>query len=569
MNSVDSPQNLDVATPTPEESSFGDVLRQFELAHQAHPGEQAALEGTVLSVTEDSVVVDIGRKMEGILQPGTPGFPPDLKAGMIVRVNVTGRTEDGYYQLTTIRVEQPRDFTALQAAFDAKHVVAGTVTEMVKGGLRVDVGVPAFLPASRSGIREMADLERLVGQTIQCRITKLDISNPDKPDVVVDRRVVIEEEASKVRQEALAGLLEGAVVEATVRNLADFGAFMELVPGIDGLLHVSDISWNKVDKPSSVLTPGQKLQVKILKINRETRKISLGLKQLTPDPWTQALESIKVGDRIQGKVVRMTDFGVFVEIAPGVDGLIHLSEMSYTKRIRKPSDVLELGESVEAVVLGVQPGEKRIALGLKQALGNPWDNVETRFPVNSIVEGPVVNMAQFGAFVDLGDGIEGMIHVADVTRDKKIQHPNEVLKTGQVVKVQILEVDREKKRIRLGMKQLEPTSADLYIQEHKVGDEITGRVAEVRGQDAKVEVGEGVHARCRFKTETKEASAATSATGTIEDLTALLKNRWQGGGASGGGSSAGGNSLRQGQVRKFKIIAIDPANRKIDLELID
>ncbi|MCC7155299.1 MAG: S1 RNA-binding domain-containing protein [Bryobacterales bacterium] len=568
MNSVDSPDNLDIAAPAPEESSFGDVLRQFELEHHAHPGEQAALEGTVLSVTEDSVVVDIGRKMEGILQPGTPGFPREVKPGMTVRVNVTGRNEDGYYLLTTFRVEQPNDFTALEAAYEKKHVIAGSVTEMVKGGLRVDVGVPAFLPASRSGIREMAELEKLVGQTIQCRITKLDVSNPDKPDVVVDRRVVIEEEANKARQEAFAELREGAVIEATVRNLADFGAFLELAPGVDGLLHVSDISWNKVDKPASVLSPGQKLQVKILKLNRETRKISLGLKQLTPDPWSQALAAINVGDRVKGKVVRMTDFGAFVELAPGVDGLIHLSEMSYTKRIRKPSDVLQLGENVEAVVLGIQPGDKKIALGLKQALGNPWDDVDKRFPVHSVVEGPVVNMAQFGAFVDLGDGIEGMIHIADITRDKKIQHPKEILNTGQVVKVQVLEVDREKKRIRLGMKQLEPTSADLFIQEHKVGDELTGRVGEVRDKDARIEVGEGVHARCRLRVETKETGTA-SASGSLDDLTAMLKNRWQGGGGAAAGPGSAGSGLRTGQVRRFRVVSLEPENRRIDVELID
>lgn len=564
MNSVDSPNNLDVVTPAAEESSFGDVLRQFELEHQAHPGEQAALEGTVLSVTEDSVVVDIGRKMEGILQPASPGLPRELQPGATVRVNITGRNTDGYYLLTTIHVQQPKDFSALESAFESKQVIAGTVTEMVKGGLRVDVGVPAFLPASRSGIREMADLEKLVGQTIQCRITKLDVSNPDKPDVVVDRRGVLEEEAAKARQEAFSGLQEGSVVEATVRNLADFGAFLELMPGVDGLLHVSDIAWNKVDKPASVLTVGQKLEVKILKINREKRKISLGLKQMTPDPWARALESIHVGDRVKGKVVRMTDFGAFVELAPGVDGLIHISEMSYTKRVHKPADVLQLGEVVEAAVLAVQ--EKKISLGLKQVLGNPWDDVERRFPVNSVVEGPVVNLAQFGAFVDLGEGIEGMIHIADITRDKKIQHPKEVLNPGQVVKVQILEVDREKRRIRLGMKQLEPTTADLFIREHQVGDELTGRVAEVRDKDAKVEVGEGVHARCKMKTESKQSSTASSG-GSLDDLTALLKNRWQGGGGPAPGTGPAG--LRQGQVRKFRIVSLDPESRRIDVELAE
>jgi small subunit ribosomal protein S1 len=352
-------------------------------------------------------------------------------------------------------------------------------------------------------------------------------------------------------------------VEGRVRSLTEFGAFVELCPGIDGLLHVTEMSWQRVEKPSDLLTVGQPLQVKILKINRESRKISLGLKQLTPDPWTQALEQLKQGARVRGKVVRLAEFGAFVEIAPGVDGLIHLSEMSWTKRVRKPGDVLQVDDVVEAVVLEIKSNERRISLGLKQALGNPWDSVETRYAPGTVVEASVTSLAQFGAFVDLGDGVEGMIHVADITREKRIQHPKELLTDGQKVKAVVLEVDREKRRIRLSMKQLEPTSVDIFLSEHQAGETLMGRVVEVHGNSAKIELAEGVHARCRTKEETA-AQGTTQDSSDVTDLAAMLASRWKG--AAG---TSGVEGLRPGQLRRFKISAVDAANCRIDLELAE
>ncbi|MBI5283312.1 MAG: S1 RNA-binding domain-containing protein [Candidatus Solibacter usitatus] len=575
MNSLDSPHNLDATTPAEpapqaaEESSFGDVLRQFEAEHHGAEGRDAVLEGTVVSVGEEAIVVDVGRKMEGILRPDTPGLPTGIVPGTTLMVNISGRTDDGYYTLSTIRVVQPRDFSGLQSAYESKSVIGGMVTEMVKGGLRVQVadGVHAFLPASRSGIREMADMPRLLGQQIECRITKLDVEDPDRPDVVVDRRGVMEEQAQAAKQAALAGLLEGIVVQGKVRSLTDFGAFVEIAPGIDGLLHVTDMSWQRVDKPSSLLSPGQTIEAKILKINRESRKISLGMKQLTPDPWTQTAAELKQGDRVRGKVVRLAEFGAFVEIAPGVDGLIHLSEMSWTKRVRRPSDILNEGEMVEAVVLDIKPGDKKISLGLKQALGNPWDDIETRFTPGTVVERPVTNLAQFGAFVDLGDGIEGMIHVGDITREARIQHPKERLSPGQVVKAVVLEADKEKRRIRLSMKQLEPTSADTFIGEHQVGELLTGRVVEVHTTHAKVELGEGVHARCKTREESSAAAESAAAKADVDDLAALLASRWKGGASAG--ASSGKEGLRTGQIRRFKITVMDAEHRRIEVESAD
>src|SRR6185436_18139161 len=333
--------------------------------------------GTVVSVTPDGVFVDIGRKMDGMLPPA-----PELKPGTKVIVSIRGRDESGTYLLSTIKVETPRDWTGLEAAFAEKRTIGGTVLEVVKGGLRVDVGVRAFMPASRSGVRELADLEKLVGQQIECRITKL---NAAEEDVVVDRRVILEELERQAKEEAFGRLEEGSVVRGTVRSLTDFGAFVDL-GGVDGLLHVSDMSYSRGVKPADVVKAGDDIEVKILKISRETRKISLGLKQLSPDPWMLAVSKYTQGERVRGKVSRVLDFGAFVELEPGVEGLIHVSEMSWSKKNVRAVDVLKPGEQVEVVVLNVNPTDKRIALGLKQALGDPWEEALKKYPVGTAVE---------------------------------------------------------------------------------------------------------------------------------------------------------------------------------------
>src|SRR5450432_1971465 len=293
------------------------------------------------------------------------------------------------------------------------------------------------------------------------------------------------------------------VVHGTVRSLMDYGAFVD-IGGVDGMLHVAEISWGRVNKPSDVLTAGQQIDVQILKVDPKKRRISLGMKQLQPDPWTQAGEKFHVGDRIKGTVSRVTDFGAFVELEPGLDGLVHLSEMSWSKKVRKPSDVVKPGDLVEVVVLGVNPTEHRISLGLKQALGDPWHDAETRFAVGNIVEGPVTSLTKFGAFVQLAEDVEGMVHVCDISNEKRINHPQDVLKTGEAVKAVVLELDKAKRRLRLGIKQLIPTSVDEYIAEHKEGDVVTGRVADVSKGRVSVELGEGVHASCSLPGESKE-----------------------------------------------------------------
>jgi small subunit ribosomal protein S1 len=540
---------------TPEasqDSSFGDILTEFEQSHRAH-GE--TVEGTVVSVTPEGAFVDIGRKTDGLLPPD-PKI--ELKPGTKVLVSIRGRDEEGNYLLSTIKVEIPKDWSALESAFAEKRTIAGTVIEMVKGGFRVDVGVRAFMPASRSGVREMADMPSLVGQPIECRITKLDTASED---VVVDRRVVLEERERAARAEAFQRLQEGDVVRGRVRSVMEFGAFVDL-GGMDGLLHVSDMTWTRGVKPSDVVKTGDQVDVKILKINRDTRKIALGLKQLAPDPWSAAAEKYPQGSRVRGKVARVTDFGAFVELEPGIEGLIHVSEMSWTKRTVRPADVVKVGESVEVVVLGVNLADKRIALGLKQALGDPWEEALTKYPVGSVVEAPVISLAKFGAFVDLGNGIEGMIHIGDITNEKRLNHPNEALKAGEVVKAQVLEADKERRRLRLGIKQLQPTSIDEYIAEHQPGQVVTGRVMDVSGGRIKVELGEGVVAVARAAEEKKE-SAASAGKVDLSQMTAMLAQKWK----SGGGTSTGSDTVRAGQVRTFKITSIDPAHKKIEIEL--
>lgn len=550
-----------------DESSFADILSEFEQQHHGHPPGQA-LEGTVVSITAESVFVDVGRKMDGVLPTEffrEPDGSLSVKVGDKLLVSITG-ADQGSYTLSTVKVERPRDWSALERAFAEKRPIGGVVTELVKGGLRVDVGAQAFMPASRSGAKDQAEMEKLVGQDIECRIIKLDTASED---VVVDRRAVLEEQEAQARQQKLAELKEGAVVRGTVRSVMDFGAFVDL-GGVDGLLHVTDMAWHRIAKPSDVVSTGDTVEVQILKINPETRRISLGMKQLQPDPWTATSQRLTVGERIQGKVSRLADFGAFVEIAPGVDGLIHVSEMSWAKRIKKPSDLLKTGEMVEVVVLGVNAAEHRISLGLKQALGDPWEEAQRKYAPGNVVEGAVSTLTNFGCFVDLGNGIEGMIHISDITHEKRLNHPREAIAVGQIVRAVVLELDRERRRIKLGIKQLQPTSVDEYIGERAVGEVVSGRVMDMRGGSGRVELGDGIVADWRPPEPKGEdsgepASAPAPQPADLSSLTAMLSAKWKQGAASS--KSARPEPAKAGQIRSFRIIKLDQANKKIEVEL--
>jgi small subunit ribosomal protein S1 len=552
--------------PTPEvNESFADVFSQYEKSHPRKSEDAAkAREGTVVAVTADSVLVDIGFKSEGIFlltEFQNDREPP--KPGDKLLVSVKGRNPEGYYELTRGKVERPADWDALEKAFNEKTTIVGTVTGVVKGGLSVDVGVRAFMPASRSGTREAAEMEKLVGQEIRCRITKLDVT---EEDVVVDRRIISEEEENATKQRRFAELKEGNLVRGTVRSLADYGAFVD-IGGVDGLLHVGEISWHRINKPSDVLTVGDQVEARVLKIDPDKRRISLSMKQLQAHPWDVVPEKYKVGERVRGTVTRVMDFGAFVELDPGIEGLIHISEMSWAKRVRTAGDVVKPGETVEAVILGVKTDERRISLGLKQALGDPWAEVAKRIAPGSVVEGPVTNITKFGAFVQTAEGVEGMIHISEISAEKRINHPQEVLSVGQVVKAQVLAVDIEKRLMRLSMKQLVPSGLDEYIAEHQAGDIVTGRLIEVMDEQARVELGEGVAADCRMdkqKNAAKSAPAPTSAKADLSSLGSMLQARWKSGAPASEGKP---ENARSGEIRKFRIAKIDKDAKKIELEL--
>jgi small subunit ribosomal protein S1 len=557
--------------------SFSDLFSQYEKSHARNRNNKnedsgKQLEGIVVAISADSVILDIGFKSEGILpladfQNAAGTEKPAVKQGDKLLVSVKGRNPEGYYELTRAKVERPRDWSALEKAFAAKATIVGTVTGVIKGGLSVDVGVRAFMPASRSGVRDAAEMEKLVEQEILCRIIKLDVADED---VVVDRRAVVEEEERSAKDRRYSEMKEGDTVSGTVRSLTDYGAFVDL-GGVDALLHVSDIAWSRVSKPADVLSTGQQIEAKVLKISSDAdkRRISVGMKQLLPHPWDAVPGKYKPGDRVRGTVTRVAEFGAFVELEPGIEGLIHVSEMSWGKKLRSASTLVKPGEIVDAVILGINAAERRMSLGLKQALGDPWTDAAQKFATGTVIEGPVVSITKFGAFVQLAEGVEGMIHISDMSAEKRINHPQEVVKVGQLIKAQVLAVDTDKRQLRLGMKQLVPSGLDEYIAEHKEGNVVTGRIIEISDGQARVELGEGIHASCQINEANAAAEKAIDAVSSsskpdLSSLGSMLQARWKG--VTRGGE-AKSEPIHAGQVRNFTITRLDAGAKKIELRL--
>jgi len=580
MSDQGIPESQLTANPVAESGeSFGDMLSQYEKSH-SRKGEDGGKQivGTVIAVSGDSVFLDIGFKSEGILPLSVlQSAGETVKPGDKLPVSVKGRDPEGYYQMTRAKVSRPKDWSALEKAFADKATIVGTVTGVIKGGLTVDVGVRAFMPASRSGTHDASEMEKLVEQEILCRIIKLDVTDED---VVVDRRAVVEEEERATKDRRYAEMKEGDTVSGTVRSITDYGAFIDL-GGADALLHVSDIAWSRVSKPADVLSVGQQIEARVLKITNDSgkRRISVGMKQLQPHPWDAIAEKYKVGERVRGTVTRVVEFGAFVELESGIEGLIHVSEMSWGKKLRSASTLVKPGEMVDAVILAVSPAERRMSLGLKQALGDPWVDAAQRFAAGSVIEGPVVSITKFGAFVQLAEGVEGMIHISDLSAEKRINHPQEVVKMGQVIKAQVLAVDTEKRQLRLGVKQLAPSGLDEYVGEHKEGDLVSGRMIEVADGYARVELGEGVEGKCRVdsasgekkadlesssRADSKKTDSKTDAKPDLSSLGSMLQARWKGGAPAGGAKP---EPIRAGQIRKFRITKLDPAAKKIELEL--
>ncbi len=559
-----------VSVDAEDAQDFSQILKEFEQGRPKRGNESKSAGGasgssqinaTVVAVKADAVLLDIGFKTEGTLPISALGTAAaTIKAGDKMLVSVKGRNEEGYYDVLLQKVETPKDWTALEAAFADQSVIMGTVTAIIKGGASVDVGLRAFMPASRSGTRDAAELEKLVGQEIRCRILKLDVADDD---VVVDRRAVLEQEQLATRQQRYAELKEGDTLTATVRSLTDYGAFVD-IGGIDALLHIGDMAWTRISKPSDAVEIGQQVEVRILKIDTDKRRLSVGMKQLLPQPWDSAADRYKVGDRVHGIITRVADFGAFVELEPGIEGMVHLSEMSWAKKVRKASDMLKPGERVDAVILGIQVPERRMSLGIKQTAGDPWVEVLDKYQVGSVVEGPVTSFTKFGAFVQIAEGVEGMVHVSEINSDKRIEHPQDVLRVGQVVQTQVIEIDREKRQFRLSMKRLIPTSLDEYMAERKVGDMVTARITEIRNDVARVELGEGIFGSCKLP-KPEGSSTANEASGKpdLSALSSMLKARWKGNTPAVASTQA----VSAGQVRSFKLASINMETKQIELSL--
>ena len=454
--------------------------------------EGEVVKGTVLKVTPSEVIVDVGYKSEGIIpvdefvdETGQITVQPGDTVDVLLE-----RTEDreGYVVLSREKAEKMKIWDEVEKAYAERKVVIGRVIERIKGGLAVDIGVRAFLPGSQIDVRPVRNLDALRGQELRMRVIKV---NKKRGNIVLSRKVLLEEENAEKKKHTLDTLAEGKVLTGVVKNITDYGAFIDL-GGIDGLLHITDMSWGRVSHPSELFKVNDEIDVIVLKYDPSTERVSLGHKQLKNDPWSNVIERYPVGARMGGKVVSLTDYGAFVELEPGVEGLIHVSEMSWSKRVKHPSKILNVGDTVDAMVLGVDPGARRISLGLKQVESNPWHELTERYPIGTTITGKVRNLTEFGAFVEVEEGIDGLIHISDMSWSKRLKHPSEVLKKGDSVEAMVLNIDAENQRLSLGLKQLQTDVWDEFFSQHNVGDLVEGKVVRLTNFGAFVELAEGI-----------------------------------------------------------------------------
>ncbi|HZH49816.1 MAG TPA: 30S ribosomal protein S1 [Nitrospira sp.] len=501
--------------------------------------EGTITEGRVVALTKDKVVVDIGYKSEGMI-PSDQFSNEDLqniKIGDRIQVYIEECEDaDGNLVLSKEKADKMKIWEELEKLYKEEKSIDGKVVSRIKGGMMVDIGVKAFLPGSQIDLHPVRDLDGLVGRTFPMKIIKI---NHRRGNVVVSRRVLLEETRDKKRQTTLSTLKEGQLIQGMVKNITDYGAFIDL-GGIDGLLHITDMSWGRVGHPSEMFNVGDRVEVSVLKYDRETGRISLGLKQKSADPWTNVAGKYPIGTRVKGRVVSLTDYGAFVELEPGVEGLVHVSEMSWTHEVRHPSRVVTIGDQVEAAVLNVDPASRKISLGMKQTAPNPWDMVESKYPIGTRIEGKVKSLTDFGAFIGLDEGIDGLIHISDMSWTKHIKHPSELFKKGQKVEAVVLRIDKEKERLSLGYKQLNRDPWDDEIpSRYRVGDSTTGKVTKMADFGIFVELEGGVEGLIHF------SEAGLDQSGKLEDKFKL-----------------------QDEVTA-KIIKVDREERKIALSLRD
>ena len=509
--------------------------------------EGEIFDGRVLAVTDAGVIVDVGGKFEGLVPAqefAESGSAIEFGPGQTIEVERLHEHKDGYVLLSHVRAHRRRVWERIEKSYRQHSDMKGKVSERIKGGLVVDIGVRAFLPASQIELRPVHDLEGWKDREIDVRVLKL---NRKRGNVVVSRRAILEEEQKAKREALLATMSDGAVVTGRVKNVTDYGVFVDL-GGIDGLLHVSDLVWGRVPHPSSVVQAGEEIQVQILKFDKEKQRISLGRKQLLPDPWATVPERFPVGTRVKGKIVGVTDYGAFVQIEPGVEGLVHVSEMSWSKRAKHPSKIVKVGDEADVVVLEVKTDQRRISLGLKQTQADPWEAAAEKYPVGTMVSGRVRNLADFGAFVEIEEGMEGLIHISDVSWTERIKHPSEKFKKGDTIQAKVLKVDSQNRRLSLGIKQVNDIWAN-WFGEHKIGDLIKGKVARATDFGAFVELSDGIEALCHVS-EIEERRPKGD------------RDKEREKGSRGARVTA---ILTPGQEYEFKVLRLEPEQHKISL----
>jgi small subunit ribosomal protein S1 len=505
---VESPEPVQPASAEPPASSpetpvaagsddFAAALENFTTETEEAVSGDRVIQGTVVKLTPTHVVVDIGAKSEGMVpiaevmdHEGKPKFQP---GDPIDVMREKGETEEGYINLSHQKAQRLRAWDEIERAHNEKKPIRGIVVDRIKGGLTVDImGARAFLPGSQVDLRPVRNLDGMKGQALEVAVIKL---NKKRGNIVVSRKQLLEEQQSEKRGKTLEHLEEGAVITGVVKNLTEYGAFVDL-GGIDGLLHITDMSWGRLTHPRDLVNVGDQIQVKVLKYDKEKQRVSLGFKQLTPDPWLDAEHRYPVSAHVQGRVISVTDYGAFVELEQGIEGLVHVSEMTWSKRMKHPSKLVNVGDQVECVVLSVSPAERRISLGMRQLASNPWDSLHDKYPIGATVEGRVRNLTEFGAFIEIEDGIDGLVHVSNLSWTKRVKHPSEVLKKGDRVKAVVLAIEPDKRRLSLGVKQLQPDVWDSFFAQHRVGDILHGKVLRVANFGSFVEIADGVEGLC-------------------------------------------------------------------------
>jgi small subunit ribosomal protein S1 len=514
---------------------FGKILAEHEQSHRSEISEGEVVKGRVVKITEQNVIIDVGFKSEGIVAIG------EFKDGEKVTVNPGDEVDvyvkqlensEGYVELSRADAVRMQSWEQIEQAYKLGTNIIARVTDRIKGGLRVDVGgIQAFLPGSQVDVRPVRNLDSFRNKEIEVRVLKV---NKKRGNIVLSRKTVLEEMINGKKSETLRNLEEGIIVEGQVKNITEYGAFIDL-GGLDGLLHITDMSWGRIQNPNEIFKVGENIQVKVLKFDRDKERVSLGYKQLIPDPWATTVERFPVGARVRGKVVSITDYGAFIEIEPGIEGLVHVSEMTWSKRVKHPSKLLSVGQEVEAQVLEVDSNNRRISLGIKQIEPNPWETLQERYGVGTRVKGRVRNLTDFGAFIEIEDGIDGLVHVSDISWTKRIKHPSEALKKNQEVEAIITAIDVENRRLSLSIKDLEPNAWDKFFDIHHLGDVVTGKVTRFANFGAFVELEDGIEGLCH-----------------VSELSENHVDKPE-------------DAVKQGQTLQFKILKMDREARKIGL----